>query len=62
MSPEGAAEGVARQARLLAWGVDSVGPALLCALCSALAAASEKSTDQVMLTKAGHHYLFVTCC
>ncbi len=61
MSPEGAEDGVARQARLLAWGVDSVGPALLCALCSALAAASEKSTDQVMLMNANHHHIF-TCC
>ncbi|BDA48281.1 hypothetical protein COCOBI_11-5410 [Coccomyxa sp. Obi] len=45
-SPGSTAEEVARQARLLAWGVDSAGPALLCALCSALAADCERTNDQ----------------
>lgn len=40
---------VKQQARLLAWGVDSAAPALLCALCCALAVAARStgSTSQV---------------
>ncbi|CAL8465940.1 g5476 [Coccomyxa elongata] len=45
-SPESTADEVVRQARLLAWGVDSAGPALLCALCSALAAEHQRTNDQ----------------
>ncbi|KAK9902006.1 hypothetical protein WJX75_000979 [Coccomyxa subellipsoidea] len=44
--PCGQLGGVAQQARQLAWGVDSSGPALLCALCSSLAASALKGSGQ----------------
>ncbi len=55
-SLESTADGVVRQARVLAWGVDSAGPALLCALCSALAAEYRRTNDQVGIMIAAYQF------
>jgi len=41
---------VEQQARLLAWGVDSAAPALLCALCCALAVAARSIDSKSQVT------------